>query len=343
MAGAHESDIPSITLNFKNIKAEECFAALSFVHLNSLAAAKRLTWEQTPWLFPKLEVSTCKQIASLVPAHVGQEVSWEALHNGLILGATYTSGWNDAAGELLETHPFLMVIFPHIKQDISRNETFLKLWHDDIVCPAFNRAWEDSGMVDVYGANKDFMARINLPLNGPIHGMEAHLFEGFKHHIRNGSMRCVRTFWPAWKDFWGPGYEGKHSDIRAKILDDAWKSIIGIIEGHPDLQEFQDPFLVAIHRARTDVNPDSKLGDIYQAIGHQWDQVIDSRFAVPGSFKVFVETVIGDDSTSVEVSDDDDCGNDPIGVEYKRFAEDEARNAGKKQRHGEEIVYDSDD
>jgi hypothetical protein len=322
MSDIDKQDIPSMADQLSAVQTEECFTELSFAVATTLAVAKRMTWEQTPWLSAKLEHSKCEQIASILSAHLKQDISREAIRFAVLLSATYENSQHDLP---LEAYPQIFIVFPHLKRDVSRDEHFLKIWHDIIVRPAFMRAWEDSCLVKAYGANKDSTFRIKLPFCGTYHVREAFPAENLFNHLRAGSTHRVRDHWPVLQDLSDPG-----EDPRAQIFDDAWKSIKGMLENHPDMHEFQNPFLLVMDSGRLDVNPNLSMKDIYKEVGVRWDKYIDSRYVDLKTFKVSVETVLGT-WNAVEKECEEEEGDVGCG-KTNRVAEETADGVGHRKK-----------
>jgi hypothetical protein len=328
MPTAHERDIPSISAKASEVKLSECYSRLSFALANSLAVAKRLTWEQTPWLNPNLEPSACTQIAEYVSVQLGAEIPWEAFQYACLLGETY----EDSAKETgLGTYPQLFLVFPHLRRDVSKDEGFLRVWHDELILPAFNRSWEDSELVEVTGANKDFVGRIKSTPGGLHHSREAYPVAGFLDHLRKKRTHRVHTHWPEWHDPWNGGHEGKFTDKRAKIFDEAWLSIRGMLKDHPQMKDFQGAFLLVVNRAHTDFSMSFPLPRVYKAVGNQWDKCVDARYIMPGTFKVVVENVVGDFN---QIADAVNKEEQKKVVDFKRTIEavGDASTALKKRR-----------
>jgi hypothetical protein len=152
-ANTHERDLPRLADLTGISRAEQCSMQLSFCLPTSLAFAKRLTWEQTPWIPTSLygefsnpiSKADADTISRHLGSHLGKNVKPEAIQNALLLGSTFPTGEEfpngDKIGETyLGTFPYIFVIFPHARGPASHDETFLKVWHDAIVKPAFDRA-----------------------------------------------------------------------------------------------------------------------------------------------------------------------------------------------------------
>ncbi|KAF2475816.1 uncharacterized protein BDR25DRAFT_379381 [Lindgomyces ingoldianus] len=192
--------------------------------------------------------------------------------------------------EAVNTRPGLYIIFPYLKQSVTRNDKFLKIWHDDIVGPAFNRAWEDSGLVDLFRMQN----HVKKTISGNNRQKMAHPAINLIHHLQNNKTNKLREQWPEFHDPEVQNNEGKYTGLRSNIFDEAWKSILGMVKDHPQLGgEFQDPFLLVVHEIHIDINQDMSVQDKYGSVGRNWDLSIDSRYIVPKSFKVIVETTLG--------------------------------------------------
>ncbi|KAF2877641.1 hypothetical protein BDV95DRAFT_473994, partial [Massariosphaeria phaeospora] len=302
----HELDIPSIAAGASTSHIHEFHTELSFCVLTSLAAAKRLTWEQTPWLptsiaekpATAISVHDAYTMASHVAAHVNTPIPITApmLQRALLFGETYASATHS---EQRGACPQLYVVFPHASRAFVRDETFLRVWHNDIVKPAFDRAWLDSELVPARGAERDFVGRLSTTGGGRFTGHEARAATGLIDHLRKGSTAPVRAYWPRWLDAaatgaGSSGIEGQHSDTRAAVFDAAWASITGMLRDHPEMLDFQDAFLLAVCRGRVDMNPGLPVDGLYANVGEEWDRAVDARYVVEGSFRVVMEMVVGE-------------------------------------------------
>jgi hypothetical protein len=152
---------------------------LSFCLPTSLAFFHHLTWNQTPWTTRSLPTKSispiCASDAHTIAHHL--DVSAESIQNALYFGGHPTG-------------PSLYVIFPHATTRVSTNERFLTIWHDQVVKPAFDRAWRDSGLVDVHGADVDGQTRI-LPPTGTRTNKDALPARGFMERLRHGRQGSV--------------------------------------------------------------------------------------------------------------------------------------------------------
>ncbi|KAK1909665.1 hypothetical protein P3342_007837 [Pyrenophora teres f. teres] len=297
----HERDVPTLTALAEFSDKEQCYTELSFCVPNSLAFAKRLTWEQTPWIASAIDYKFANPIsaadAHLITHHLrhqlGQAVTVSAIQKALLLGSTYDPSTDGQMSEDLGTYPHIFVIFPHASTHAATDEPFLKIWHDDIVKPAFDRAWADSGLVPVSGAHRDSRTKI-LPPRGVSTSYDALPFTGFRESLRNGNPKSVRTYWPSWQDHSFPlGTEGEYTGLRSTIYASAWTSIKGMLKDHPQLPQYQDPVLLALCRGRVFVNAWLNTTDRFRCSAQEWDKYVDSRWMQQGSFKIVEGVVMG--------------------------------------------------
>jgi hypothetical protein len=278
----------------------------SFCLPTSLAFFRNLTWEQTPWIphlidgkpISPLNREDAKAIKNHLPGHLGQHVSISAIQNGLLLGSAYpTSGVCGPLG----TYPHVFVIFPHAKTHAARNHHLLRTWHDEVVKPAFDRAWKDSSKATTYGAEKSSKSRLLQP-NGVHTANDAADSEELLVLLHNHVQESVRVHWPTWS--------AGESDRRAAIMDKAWDAMKGIVEDHPNLADFQDPILLAVGRGEYSFSAQVSSKEMYKDVALEWDKYVDARFVVPKSFDVLMQSVIGfvDETVEQEESEEyEDC------------------------------------
>ena len=340
-----EHEIPSIVDTSSSVTATNCYSNFSFCLATSLSVAKCLTWEQTPWAHPKLPAPECQQIAEMVSLHTKLDVSFEAVRNAIIIGSTYRPGTNADDG-INQAAPQLFVVFPHLQRDVSQDSKFLKLWHDEIAKPAFDTAWEESGMVNAWRKDQGGFhgQRINIPHTGPRSGHErtARTSSGIIELLQNKKLRRVYEPFPAWVDRNDArGGEGSLSDTRAKVFDEAWKSMTGMLKDHADLKEFQNPVLVAVYRGHGEMSTEAENDELYRAVGAAWDKTVDSRYVVPGTFRMELRTVIGDNGLMEKALAEDEEEKEARAmqeyqgnvVDFKRMAADmEEPEQGTPQR-----------
>ncbi|KAF1843369.1 uncharacterized protein K460DRAFT_396682 [Cucurbitaria berberidis CBS 394.84] len=332
----HERDIPGLAAQAIVSRAETCHTELSFCVPTSLAFAKRLTWEQTPWIRSNtnrksanpINEADAHTIAYSLSIHQGQTVSAEAVKNALLFGTTYHP--SAPSDEQIGTYPYLLVVFPHAQGNISRDTTFLNTWHDQIIKPAFDRAWKDSGLTTIYGAEVDGQSRI-LPPSGTRTVKDALPAKGFLERLRNGNPTSVRDCWPVWNDDWGLGTEGRYTAVRSRIYSEAWEAIKGMVKGHPDLLSFQDPILLALCGAKIYVAPELPVQSKFKYVAQEWDKFVDARYVENGSFKVVFQTVLGTQTEGAVQLEPEPFAwiGDATGRSFKRMVEDVGKEVGK--------------
>jgi hypothetical protein len=345
MSTTHERDIDGLATLSVITKAEQCHVELSSCLPTSLAFAKRLTWEQTPWISNTLNHKSVNpigeadahRIVQYLNSH-GHDVTQRDVQCALLFGSTYApTPEGDNMSRDMGTYPHLFLIFPHATMVPYLDNQFLKIWHDDIVKPAFDRAWRDSGLTLVQGASLDTPTRVLLP-TGVRTQRDAHPASGFLERLRNGKPGAVRDYWPAWTDSeWHLGVEGKYTSIRTVIYHEAWSAIKGMLKDHPQLSSYQEPILLAVSRAKIHVNPRLSTKNKFKYVAQEWDQLVDSRFVKPASFQVVFETAVGTMPENV-------VENKPVvmtfiadekGKEIKRLADcekDQGENAHRSKR-----------
>ncbi|KAF2242848.1 hypothetical protein BU26DRAFT_438017 [Trematosphaeria pertusa] len=258
-------------------------ASLSFALPTSLAFFKRLTWEQTPWTSQKISPHNAHIIASHLTSLSPHPIAPEAIQHALCFGVSYTSTSNGSK----DSYPQLFVVFPHLRRDISRDEKFLRVWHDEVVKPAFDEAWKESGLVKVHGSERDAIRRLNARPSGTWTVCDAEPAESILRRLQKGNKASIHVSWPDWTGSSDPtGGAGEEGDQRAYIFDEAWISMKGMVDAHPDLAEMQEPFLLAVHRGNVDVVQGMDLVKVHERVGQYWEQFADSRFMTPESFSV---------------------------------------------------------
>ncbi|KAH8709976.1 hypothetical protein GQ44DRAFT_627442 [Phaeosphaeriaceae sp. PMI808] len=324
----HERYIPTLALGMNNVQAR-VHTDFSFCLATSLAFFKRSTWEQTPWTPHMLDhritnpitAMDAQTIAGHLNVYSDTGITTEIIQNSLLFASAYPS-YDPDISEGLGTYPHLFVLFPRARGPIATNAAFLKTWHDEIVKPAFDRAWRDSGLAHTYGAEVDGMTRI-LPAAGSYTVQDALPSKGFLKRLQRGASGSVRAYWPAWTmDPWGKGTEGESSLVRARIMHEAWNAITGMVKGHPDLKEFQDPLLLAVCRGRYDLSSNMSAQAVYKNVGQEWDHFVDAQFVVSRSFKVVLETVVeikGKGDQDMDEAEIASLGN-VVGRAFKRMA-----------------------
>ncbi|KAF2035140.1 hypothetical protein EK21DRAFT_43244, partial [Setomelanomma holmii] len=273
------------------IQPTSTHSTLSFCLPTSLSFVKRLTWEQTPWIPHTLDDVPINPIPSsaahTIAAHLSRTshipISAEAVENALFFGSGESANMKMKMG----IAPHLFVIFPHAPtapfQRLSTNPEFLRIWHDNIMKPAFDTAWHDSGLAPAYGAAVNGASRI-LPATGVRTLFAAHPWTGFAFKLQNfqntGAGGVVHTNWPP---------------SSPQVLEDAWMSIRGMLKDYPGLETYQDPILLAVSRAAVHFPMDMSVREIFSHVEKEWEEYVDMQCVVEDSFGVVLETVVGKD------------------------------------------------
>jgi hypothetical protein len=249
-------------------------AELSFCVPTSLAFFKRLTWEQSPWVMHFFDAKAVNPMSAVdaqtieqhLGGRLGAHVSSEAIQNGLFFGSAYPSF--DATGDI-GMYPHIFVIFPYAKTCVATDERFLRIWHNEIVQPAFDCAWLESGLAITYSAG--YGGNTALPSDCAL------------MRIRAGEPECVRVKWP----------EVPEQDDRcACVFNDAWETIKSSLKYHPDLSEFQDPILLAVSRGEQNFAGQTGTNDMYTDVAREWKKYIDDRYVDQWSFKVVLQSIL---------------------------------------------------
>ncbi|PSN69470.1 hypothetical protein BS50DRAFT_664453 [Corynespora cassiicola Philippines] len=291
--------IPSVSNHSGTITAGDCYTNLSFALPTSLAFAKCLAWQQTPWadlavddkVVSRISESDAEVISYQLSGRLGKAISIEAIKNALYLGTTYKRGRAD--GSSLICAPQVFVVFPHLQRDCSRDAKFLRVWNDDVVKPAFDAAWAERWNTFIVNRHKGVNRLINA---GGVH-REREAWDAkeiLKVLARDGNVPLTNE-WPEFDDVWieGKNHAGVETNRRRRIFDDAWRSIRGMVDGHGDLAEFQDPFLLAVSRCGIDFDLYSGWDRIYDEAAIMWDLYVDAGYMNRDSFFVELKTVLG--------------------------------------------------
>jgi len=239
---------------------------LSYCTPTSLALFKELAWEQTPWIQRSTRATITNPILPEDAAQISNhlDIDQQAIERALLFCSTSTD---------LQ----LFVIFPHATGYAAINERFLTIWHDEIVKPAFDRAWKDSGLVRIHGAQLESRVRI-LPPKGARTENDALPASDIIRRFRLESTQIHTQNWPSGKP---------------ALMQDAWESIAGMLRGYPGLEEFQDPKLLVIYRAGIDLNETMSTQEWYEIVRKEWDLDLDGEYVVKGSFGVLLKTSLG--------------------------------------------------
>ncbi|KAJ4291611.1 hypothetical protein N0V90_009506 [Kalmusia sp. IMI 367209] len=280
----HESDIAPLAIKCRappaSLTSITTQSTLSFALPTSLAFFKRLTWELTPWKRLPISFATATLVSTYIPS-----IPPSALPFALCLGVSYLGYINSPKDKL----PHLYVVFPHLRRDVSNDEKFLRVWHDEVVKPAFDEAWIRSGLVDVWEDPKDYKL-----VTGEIAPSADETFERFKR--LKHPQYCL---WPAWKDEWAHshpppgrlahGEEGGFSDRRVDVFNEAWSAMRGILNGREEPGEMSDPVLLAVWMKEAHAGEGVGAENLMNFVGKEWDAYTDSRFVQNGMFVVHVK------------------------------------------------------
>ncbi|KAF1980126.1 hypothetical protein BU23DRAFT_548321 [Bimuria novae-zelandiae CBS 107.79] len=282
----HESKIPPIVSKIRNQFASAAHALprtpLSFALPSSLAFFKRLTWELIPRTRPPIDAAVATAIAARFPP---ETITAAAISHAFCLGVGFTDTSYGAKDHL----PHLYVVFPKLRRDVRDDIRFLSAWHDGLLKPAFDEAWIDSGLVDVW-ENTIGGTTWSTTKAAPA---AATVFDRFYNATDIWMGRPQHKEWPKWNDPWvyshpqspeklSQGMEGGYSDARARVLIEAWSSIQDMLKGWEG-QEMSEPILLAIWRKEFHADDETSL---VQVVGKEWDAFVDSRFVEPGKFVV---------------------------------------------------------
>lgn len=94
-----------------------------------------------------------------------------------------------------------------------------------------------------------------LPATGVSTHMDAHPFTGFSARLRKNTPGYVGVAW---------------SSGNAKVLDEAWAAIMGMLDGHPDLRDYQHPILLAVQRDEICFGEQVGVPTVYEERGKEW-------------------------------------------------------------------------
>jgi hypothetical protein len=253
----------SLAAQFASAHKVDVKTDTSFCLPTSLAFFRDLVWEQTPWIPRFTDEKRINPITATDARNITSrmDLDQEAVQNGFLFGSS-------------ADHQ-LYIIFPHADANPARDERFLTIWHDEIVKPAFDRAWKDSGLALRHGAELESKVRI-LPPMGVRTLQDAVPAIDIVRRLNLNSAHIVSAPWPS-----SPAH-----------LEEAWDSVTGMLRAYPGLEAFQDPQLLAIYRAEIHLNATMKAGEIYAEIAKEWDGKVDARFVVKNSFRVVLETTL---------------------------------------------------
>jgi hypothetical protein len=74
--------------------------------------------------------------------------------------------------------------------------------------------------------------------------------------------------------------------VDSNVLNGTWSAIKGMVRGHPDLIEFQDPMLMAVFRAEIFLSSTMSAQEVYENVGRKWDGFADARFLCRGVLRL---------------------------------------------------------
>ncbi|KAL1598872.1 hypothetical protein SLS60_008015 [Paraconiothyrium brasiliense] len=280
----HESKIPSITSKTRDSKLQpenvSTTTTLSFATPKSLAFFKRFTWELTPWTRPNIDPTTATAISAHIPT-----LPADAIHLAICLGVGYTA----FSKACRDQRPHLYVVFPHLRRPID--EQFWRVWHTNIVKPAFDEAWISSGLVDVW--EREDTAWITEKA-APTADQVLDRYDNAPSYRR---QRPQQIQWPEWRDFWefdeepsprtlSKGSEGGFSYRRALVFDEAWSAMRDMLKGGDELREMSDPILLALWEKAVEVEEPVSADVLIKTVGKEWDAYIDLRFVEKNMFVV---------------------------------------------------------
>jgi cell division ATPase FtsA len=103
-------------------------------------------------------------------------------------------------------------------------------------------------------------------------------------------------------------------------MDEAWASMAGMVRGHPDLREFQDPVLLAVNWGTIYYAEGLSARKVHQHVSNEWAKWADGRLAVPGSLRVVLEVGVGVQKEVEEEVEEPRVGH-AVGRIFKRMAE----------------------
>jgi hypothetical protein len=242
----HESAIPSLsTKAYIREVSSPCRTDLTFALPTSMAFFKRLTWEQCPWALPPIPIPK----ASIISSYTNIPV--DAIINAVPLGVSY----NGLTNEQKANYPHLYVVFPHLRRNIklSRDPDFTFDWHDRIVKPALDYAWQVSGLVRVHRFPSSQRMLASGRWEGgtstentqpPYSRFEKYLVQSNKSPSEASPQ--IHATRPEYHDDGSVEKEGRGSDDRARVLNGAWSEITRSLRLLYPEDEFKDFVLLAV-------------------------------------------------------------------------------------------------
>jgi hypothetical protein len=252
--------------------------SLSFALPTSLSFFKRLTWEQTPWTNLTINFFSASTISTLLTP-LNPLLTPSVIQNALCIGVSYPSTifhpGRTSVGRKVN-FPHVYIVFPYLKRDVRADPSFLKVWHDTIVKPAFDNAWIDSYLVSVR-KNKNGLEGSQPTTKCTAEGSE-YIIDKF---LLKGKDVSVHREWP---DF--DVREHFVEDKRVEIFEDAWDGMKGMLKDRIDLAEFREPVLLAIWGLTVKGEEGVSHERVVECVKQKWSEFADGRFCVDGSFKV---------------------------------------------------------
>jgi hypothetical protein len=113
--------------------------------------------------------------------------------------------------------------------------------------------------------------------------MDALPFTGLKTRLANYTKLCIP----------GSPVVAAWPPNSPRQMGEAWDAIRGMLNGHPDMEAWQDPVLVAEWEEDMLWSEELGLMKVYESVAREWEKVVDAEFVVEGSLKVVVETSLG--------------------------------------------------
>lgn len=306
---AHESKIPPVASKVRDRPAHPQIAAtsvsLSFAVPTSLAFFKRLTWELTPGTRPSIDTTTATTIARHIPT-----LTSDAIQSALCLGVGHAGFIKTDATK--DQYPHLYVVFPH--RQLPIDEDFWRIWHTEIIKPAFDEAWVSSRLTDVY---EDAGLQWSTEKAAPTAEQVLDRFYNVPEYRRH---RPQTLEWPKWVDEWeysqapdmytlSKGSEGGFSDARARVFDEAWTAMRDMLKGGDEPREMSDPILLAVWKKTVEIQDSIPDDSLVKRVGKEWDVYVDSRFVEQDMIVLHSET---QDEQVVELyQEPEDSGGNP--------------------------------
>lgn len=108
---------------------------------------------------------------------------------------------------------------------------------------------------------------------------------------------------------------------------------MGMLDGHPDLRDFQHPILLAVQRDEICFGEQVGVPTVYEERGKEWKAWVGARYVVEGILRVILEVVVG-------VKKEEEVGEEiGVGRELKGMVEE----VGKEEKRKEGADEDEDE